>query len=214
MTDEVQPTIYSKEDFTVDLQNLMEILEKSKEENDYINGAGIIKSLYEKFESIKENQYYQREFGASRPVNRTQNILSDKEKLESKKYLLCKCCDSLVLKYGMKKHLNTKKCRDIALSKEVSHNKKEQKYKTIKIIDIVLFKIQNDMKTGEPIGMMSYYDNQQQFVMSDDEESDEESDDEELQCRICGNAGYKKDIYDNTDDGFGTCGECDPPDEE
>jgi hypothetical protein len=40
-------TDYSKNDFIDDLQTLMEILRKSKEEGDYIKGAGITKRLFQ-----------------------------------------------------------------------------------------------------------------------------------------------------------------------
>ena len=53
------------------------------------------------------------------------------------------------------------------------------------------------------------------FIKNDDE-SEENTDKTILECRICGNLGYYKDIRDDhgadkPDFKFGTCGECDPP---
>ena len=108
-----------KEQFTEHLQNLMEILEKSKKETDYIKGANITKKLFELYDNIEENEYYGREFSRSR-TNHTRHILSDKQKLESEDYKVCKYCNRFIHKYRMNGHLKTKICRDIRIAKFTS----------------------------------------------------------------------------------------------
>ena len=166
MTEQVKN---GKEQFTEHLQNLMEILETSKKENDYIRGADITKKLLELYDNIEENEYYEREFSRDRTnTNHTRNILSDKQKLESEDYKVCKYCNRFIHKYRMNGHLKTKICRDIRIAKFTSKRQNEANFVKYKIYDLIIFNhlciIEEDSSIKIP-DMYKYY--------NDEEESDE-----------------------------------------
>ena len=116
-----------KKEFAEHLQELMEILERSKRETDYINGADIIKQIFELYNNIEKNEYHFDNF-ADREII-TRRHITDEEKLNNPKFSACSRCNGLVSKSQMKRHQKTKKCKATTTSKVLASSQKTIKLK-------------------------------------------------------------------------------------
>jgi len=116
-----------KKEFAEHLQELMEILERSKRETDYINGADIIKQIFELYNNIEKNEYHFDNF-ADREII-TRRHITDEEKLNNPKFSACSRCNCLVSKSQMKRHQKTKKCKVIIVSKAHASSQKTRELK-------------------------------------------------------------------------------------
>ena len=117
-----------KKEFAGHLQSLMEILERSKKETDYINGADIVKKVFDLYDNIEKNEYHFDNFANREIIER--RIITDEEKLSNpSKYAPCSRCNCLVSKSQMKRHQKTKKCKVIVVSKAHASSQKTRALK-------------------------------------------------------------------------------------
>ncbi len=148
----------SKAEFTSTLNAIMERFERlAAKEDDYLKTCRDGKKLYELFTKMKEDKYYQRQFGECNE-RKKREILTDAQKLKDKRFCVCKKCNRIVLKTGLTSHMKTKICYDIKISKEVSHKHKDKRYKAYKKIIIATEVHHMNVIKGEiAFGMREYY---------------------------------------------------------